>query len=144
MAISNNKREFEKKKVQKKKDKQRRKEERKKNGTSSFEDMIAYVDENGNLCDTPPETDTRQEVDADSIEVSVPKREDEPIERPEGRVDFYNDEKGFGFIRSDNAAEKYFFHISNAPPDINIGDRVSFDVEKGNKGLNAEYIAYIK
>jgi hypothetical protein len=50
-SISSNKRELEKKKQSKRLEKQKRKEERKANGTSSFEDMIAYVDENGMLTD---------------------------------------------------------------------------------------------
>ncbi len=53
-ANSFHKKEIEKNKQQKKKEKQQRKEERKLQGTSSFEDMIAYVDENGMITDTPP------------------------------------------------------------------------------------------
>ena len=49
------KRENEKKKQAKRLEKQKRKEERQATGTSSFDDMIAYVDENGNFTDVPPE-----------------------------------------------------------------------------------------
>lgn len=52
--ISFTKRDLEKKKQEKRLAKQQKKEERKSNGTSSFEDMIAYVDENGMITDTPP------------------------------------------------------------------------------------------
>ena len=56
MAISFNKRELQKKKAQKKEEKLKRKEERKASGgNGSFEDMIAYVDENGVIIDTPPD-----------------------------------------------------------------------------------------
>ena len=144
MAISNNKREVEKKKVQKKKDKLRRKEERQKNGPNSFDDMIAYVDENGNLCDTPPSLDNIEEVDADSIEVSVRKQEDTRDEPKEGYVDFFNADKGFGFIQQKDSNLQFFFHISNAPSDIKMGDRVTFDLERGEKGMNAVNILHIK
>ena len=45
-------------------EKQRRKEERKASGASSMDDMIAYVDANGNLTDTPPDLTEKEEVDA--------------------------------------------------------------------------------
>jgi hypothetical protein len=52
-----NKKELEKKRLQKRQEKEQRKEERKANANSgkSFEDMIAYVDENGNITSTPPD-----------------------------------------------------------------------------------------
>ena len=49
------KRENEKKKQAKRFEKQRRREERQAGGSSSLDDMIAYVDENGNITDTPPQ-----------------------------------------------------------------------------------------
>lgn len=54
MAVSFNKRELQKKKEQKKQEKLKRKEERKASASGSFDDMIAYVDENGMITDTPP------------------------------------------------------------------------------------------
>jgi hypothetical protein len=65
-----NKRDKEKKRLQKREEKQLKKEERKANaGTSSFESMIAYVDENGQLTSTPPDPTKRVEIDAESIEL---------------------------------------------------------------------------
>lgn len=142
MPISNNKREFEKKKEQKRKDKQRRKEERKRGGTSSFDDMIVYMDEFGNFTDTPPQP--KQEVDLESIQVSTPQQEDVAEERPQGIVDFFNADKGFGFIRQTDGKDRYFFHISQAPADIAEGNRVSFDLEKTDRGLSAINIEKIK
>ena len=75
MAISFNKREKEKLKQQKRLEKQRRKEERKAEGSASFEDMIAYVDENGNITSTPPDMSKRQEIDVEDIAVSTPVKE---------------------------------------------------------------------
>lgn len=75
MAISFSKRELEKKKQGKKLEKQQRKEERKANrGGSSLDDMIAYVDANGMITDTPPDMSSKPKVDAETIAVFVPKR----------------------------------------------------------------------
>ena len=78
--ISFTKRDLEKKKQEKRLAKQQKKEERKNSGTSSFEDMIAYVDENGVITDTPPTTNEKpQEIDISTIEVSTPRKTDEPV-----------------------------------------------------------------
>ena len=71
--ITISKRDREKLKEQKRKEKQQRKEERQSNGPSSFEDMIAYVDQFGVLHSVPQER-LEEEVDASHIEVSVPKQ----------------------------------------------------------------------
>ena len=112
--ISFTKRDLEKKKQEKRLAKQQKKEERKSNGTSSFEDMIAYVDENGMITDTPPTPNNKpQEVDMSTIEVSTPRRTEEPIELVhEGRIEHFNVSKGYGFVKDLKNAEKYFFHIS--------------------------------
>ena len=60
--ISFTKRDLEKKKQEKRLAKQQKKEERKNNGTSSFEDMIAYVDENGMITDTPPISNNKHKI----------------------------------------------------------------------------------
>jgi|LAHS01.1.fsa_nt_gb cold shock CspA family protein len=143
MGISFNKKEVEKKKALKKRDKQKRKEERRANGTSSFDDMIAYVDENGNICDTPPEVSAHEEIDPSTIQVSTPRREESEEEQPTGRVDFFDERKGFGFIIADNI-DRVFFHISNAPDDIKIGDKVTFDLthdERGMCALNVQHLS---
>ena len=78
MAKSNSyrKKEVEKSKMQKRKEKQLKREERKKNGPSSFEDMIAYVDEFGVITDTPPEPSVKEEIKLEDIEISTPKKEE--------------------------------------------------------------------
>ncbi|MCC8146759.1 MAG: cold shock domain-containing protein [Bacteroidales bacterium] len=137
-SISFNKRELEKKKQEKRVEKQKRKEERKANGNGgAFEDMIAYVDENGVITDTPPDPVKKQAIDVDSIAVSIPKRED--IEDPilKGRVEYFNPDKGYGFIKNATNTEKYFFHISSAPAAIREGNKVTFELERGQKGMNA-------
>ncbi|MBB4035594.1 cold shock CspA family protein [Dysgonomonas hofstadii] len=138
MAISFNKRELEKKKEQKRQEKLKRKEERKANGgNTSFEDMIAYVDENGVITSTPPDGANKQKVDIEDIAISTPKKED--IEDPvlNGRVEYFNPDKGYGFIKHTGSTDKYFFHVSSAPASITEGNMVTFELERGPKGMNA-------
>ena len=141
MAISFSKRELEKKKQGKKLEKQQRKEERKANrGGSSLDDMIAYVDANGMITDTPPDMSSKPKVDAETIAVFVPKKE---AARLMG-INVNSTDKGYGFIKDLDSTEKYFFHISNAPADIAEGALVTFETERGQRGLNAVNIAYAK
>lgn len=143
--ISVSKKDREKKKQSKRLEKQKRKEERKANaGSGSLEDMIAYVDENGVITDTPPDLTKAEEVDVDSIEISIPKKADEDKSILTGFVDFYNEEKGFGFIKNDSNRERFFFHISSAPENIKGGDKVTYELERGPKGMNAVNIEIIK
>lgn len=146
MAKSNsfNKRELEKKKEQKRKEKQQRKEERKAGGVSSFDEMIAYVDENGVITDTPPNPDKKQEVDLDNIAVSTPKKEEMEEVVWKGRVEHFNSDKGYGFIKNLSNTDKYFFHVSNAPVNITEGNIVTFELERGEKGMNAVRIVLAK
>ncbi|MDD4800823.1 MAG: cold shock domain-containing protein [Proteiniphilum sp.] len=140
MARSNsfNKREIEKNKQQKRKEKRQRKEERKQQGPSSFADMIAYVDANGVITDVPPEPVKEEEIELEDIEISVPRKEvPEDAGHPEGRVDFYDEARGFGFIREGDTVIRYFFHKSNAEYGITEGDRVTYRLERGPKGMNA-------
>jgi cold shock CspA family protein len=141
MANSFNKRELEKKKEQKRKIKQQRKEERKASGSRSFDDMIAYVDENGMITSTPPDPAQKQAIEAENISVSTPKKDDAEETIRQGRVEYFNADKGFGFIKSLDGPEKYFFHISNAPANIAEGKNVTFELERGERGLNAVKIA---
>ena len=141
--IGNNKKEIEKQKQKKRKDKQRRKEERKASGGNSMDDMIAYVDANGNLVDTPPDMTEKEDVDIENIEISTPKKvEEDPTQH--GRVEFFNDEKGFGFIKDKRTTYKYFFHISNAPEGIKVGDNVTYELERGRKDMMAVNIQIVK
>lgn len=109
--ISFTKRDLEKKKQEKRLAKQQKKEERKNSGTSSFEDMIAYVDENGVITDTPPTTNEKpQEIDISTIEVSTPRKTDEPvITEYEGRVEFFNTSKGYGFNQKPEKCREVLF-----------------------------------
>ena len=54
-----------------------------------------------------------------------------------GTVKFFNDLKGFGFIKEENSDQEYFVHVSGLVNDIRENDEVTFDLEEGRKGLNA-------
>lgn len=143
--VSFNKRELEKKRDQKRKEKLLRKEDRKANsGGGSFEDMIAYVDENGVIRDTPPDVSRKEEVNLEDILISTPKKEEEENVPFNGRVEHFNTDKGYGFIKDTASSEKYFFHVSNAPDGIAEGNSVTFEIERGTRGMNAVRISIIK
>jgi cold shock CspA family protein len=142
---SSNKRELEKKREQKRQEKQKRKEERKANrGNTSFDDMIAYVDENGLITDIPPDPGKKQEVNVDSIAVSTPQRNETEKTVLSGYVEYFNLDKGYGFIKDNVGKEKYFFHISNAPANIAKGNTVTYESERGEKGMSAVKIVLTK
>lgn len=54
-----------------------------------------------------------------------------------GTVKFFNNSKGFGFIKPENSSEDIFVHSSGLIDEIRENDQVQFEVEKGKKGLNA-------
>jgi len=54
-----------------------------------------------------------------------------------GTVKFYNREKGFGFIKVDGSSEDLFVHQTGLIDDIRENDQVTFDQERGKKGMNA-------
>jgi CspA family cold shock protein len=56
---------------------------------------------------------------------------------PEGTVKFFNESKGFGFIKPDNGQQDIFVHVSGLLAPIRENDKVTYEVENGKKGLNA-------
>jgi cold shock CspA family protein len=134
------KKEKEKKKIQKQKEKLAKKETRKSNPSvgGGLEAMMAYVDENGMITDTPPDPSKKKKVNASSIEIGVPKREDIEVDpMHQGKVAFFNEDKGYGFIKDLVSQESYFVHINNTTEPITENDKVSFELESGPKGLVA-------
>jgi cold shock CspA family protein len=135
-----NKKEKEKIRQKKKEEKDKRKEERKANGgTASFDDMIAYVDENGNLSSTPPDPLKKRKIVAADIEIGVPTRAAEEEVDPNrfGTVTFFDTSKGYGFIKDRDSQDSIFSHINGHLEQIQEADKVTFRTEKGMKGLNA-------
>ena len=54
-----------------------------------------------------------------------------------GKVKFFNDSKGFGFIKDANSEKEYFVHVTGLVDEVREGDEVTFDLQEGRKGLNA-------
>ncbi|WP_298475317.1 cold shock domain-containing protein [uncultured Maribacter sp.] len=138
-----NKSEKEKKRLKKREEKRKkmlaRKEEAKENGKKGI--PMAYVDFNGNLVDTPPDPSMKVEIEAEDIVLGIPKKiageeeEFDPVRN--GKVSFFDTSKGFGFIIDTENQEKYFCHVSGLIDEIAENDKVSFELEKGMKGMNA-------
>ncbi len=60
-----------------------------------------------------------------------------------GTVKFFNNSKGFGFITPEEGDKDLFVHVNGLVDEINEGDKVSYDVEEGPKGLNATNVKVI-
>ncbi|HUS86015.1 MAG TPA: cold shock domain-containing protein [Bacteroidales bacterium] len=143
---------FNKKEVRNKKEKKRKEKEKKRlarkesEKKSSLDDMIAYVDENGMITSTPPDTGKKRETKLEDIEISVPKGD--PSQKPDpvrkGIVSFFNESKGYGFIRDSETNESVFVHVNNLLEEIKEGNVVSFEVEKGQKGPAAVKVKLFK
>ena len=132
------KKEKEKKRKKKREEKRLKMEERKANGgKTSFEDMITYVDENGNFTDTPPDPTKKKKINPKSIDINIPKRVEIDDTVKTGVVDYFNTEKGFGFIIEQTTKNKYFYHINGCLEEVKEGNRVCFELEQGMKGINA-------
>jgi len=148
MAETWNKKEREKKKQQNKKEKAERKQERKDNAKDgkSFDDMLAYLDENGNLSSQPPDPRKKVVVKLEDIEIGVPKQlpvNPEDLIR-KGIVTFFNDAKGYGFIKDQGNQESIFVHINSLTEAIKENNKVTFEVEMGPKGANAVNVKLAK
>lgn len=134
-----NKKEKEKKRLKQRQEKQEKMEERKANGKKgkSLAEMMAYIDENGNISDTPPDPRYKKIFNVEDIQIDVPKRVEEANPVREGVVSFFNTSKGFGFINDRETGERVFVHINNLAGPIKETDKVSFEVEMGERGPSA-------
>jgi len=143
---------FNKKDVRNKKEKKRKEKEKKRlarkesEKKGSLDDMIAYVDENGMLTSTPPDPAKKKVIKSEDIEINIPKRD--PDQKPDpirkGVVSFFNDSKGYGFIRDSETQESVFVHVNNVLEDIGEGNIVIFEVEMGPKGPTAVRVKLFK
>ena len=136
------KKDNEKKKQKKKTEKEERKVERQANAKSgqNLDEMLAYVDENGNISSTPPDPSKKRIIKVEDIRIGVARRTDADNEDPvrTGSVTFFNDSKGYGFIKDSQTQESIFVHANGlAGGPIKEGDKVSFEVEMGQKGPTA-------
>lgn len=142
-----NKKEVKSKKEKKKKEKEARRLARKESEKSGdLDDMIAYVDENGMITSTPPDPTKKKTVKAENIVVGVPKRDEVPEPDPirKGTVTFFNDSKGYGFIKDSETQESVFVHANNLLEEITDGNAVTFEVVMGPKGPAATQVKIYK
>lgn len=142
------KKEKTKKRLQKRREKEQQREERRLagNAPTAFEDMIAYVDEHGNITSTPPDPNRKKEkINAADIDVSVPKTSEveDPTAPRTGKVTFFNHEKGFGFIEDNANQHRIFVHVNQLTETINENDQVSFVAVDTPKGKQAESVKKI-
>ena len=134
-----NKKEVRNKKEKKRKDKEKKRLARRENEKKGdLDDMLVYVDENGMITNTPPDPE-KKKVKLEDITIGIATREDEPELDPirKGTVAFFNDSKGYGFIKDSETKESLFVHINNVIEDIREGNAVTFEVEMGQKGPTA-------
>lgn len=135
------KKEKEKARQKKRKDKEEKREERKATAKKglSLEEMMVYVDENGNITSTPPDPKRKREIDQSAIQIGVARQEDRPAEDAtrQGIVTFFNASKGYGFIRDLQSQESVFVHLNGLIDAINEKDKVTFETTMTPKGASA-------
>jgi len=136
------KKERDKKKMKKRQDKQEKMDERKAKATKgkTLEEMMAYIDENGNLSSKPPDPrNVKRIVRAEDMQISTPKAgKFDPADLIRtGIVTFFNEAKGFGFIKDMQTQESVFVHVNQLSERISENQKVIFETENGPRGLNA-------
>lgn len=143
-----NKKELEKKRAKKKQDKMERKDERKADAKKgkSLEDMMAYIDADGNIVETPPDPTVKADIKLEDIQIGVPKQAElspEDLIRS-GIISFMNEAKGFGFIRDLDTQESIFVHVNEMQTRLGENDKVNFEVVSGPKGYSAINVRKMK
>jgi len=141
------KKEVRNRKEKKRKEKEQRRLARKESeGKGNPDDMIAYVDERGMITSEPPDPVQKKAIDPEEIQISTPKKEDlmdaDPIRT--GQVTYFNEDKGYGFIKDTESGESVFYHVNNLLEDVGQGDTVNFEVERGPKGFTAINVKLVK
>lgn len=144
MSDSFSKKEKIKKKAKRREEKAQRLEDRKTSNDKGkrLEDMMMYVDENGNLTTVPTDFQNRKEVNPEEIRLgAAPVVKEDPEWK--GTVTFFS-EKGYGFIATGNSADKIFVHRNDLEEPVQERDKVTFLVERRERGLVAVNVRKIK
>src|SRR4028118_355229 len=93
----------------------------------TLDEMMAYIDENGNFSSKPPDPRKKKVFNSADMQIGVPKqeaREQQDAIRT-GVVTFFNDEKGYGFIKDLQSQESVFIHVNQLSEPIKEQDRKS-------------------
>jgi cold shock CspA family protein len=134
------KKEKEKKRLKKSQDKREKAEDRKANFVKgkTLEDMMAYIDEYGNITSTPPDPTKKLKIKSEDVQIAIPKQADivQEIVR-NGIVGFFNEAKGYVFIKDMQTQESIFVHVNNLTEPIKENNKVTFEIEPGAKGPTA-------
>lgn len=134
------KKEIAKKKREKRREKAEKKELRQSNASKGkgLDEMLAYVDEDGNLSTVPPDPRKKKEIKQEDISLAASgnnlKAED-AVKR--GKVTFFNTTKGFGFIKDADSSNSYFIHANDLSAPVTENDEVTFEIARGQKGMHA-------
>ena len=138
MSESFAKKEKAKQKAKHKRDKAEKMEARKANNNKgkSLDDMMAYLDEDGNITSTPPDPRKRKEINLEDIQLgAAPIIPEETVKV--GTISFFNEEKGYGFITEDKTRENIFVHASQVSEPLKERDRVTYEKERTPRGYSA-------
>jgi len=142
-----NKKEVRNRKEKKRKEKAEKKAKRKTDGKNGdLSDMIAYVDEYGQITSTPPDPGRKIVVEAEDIELGATrnKSEESPSFEKKGVIISYKVSQGYGFIKEQNSNRNIFFHASNLLEPVEENSTVVFEVGKGIKGPAAMKVRLLK
>ena len=136
-----NKKEREKKRAQTRQDKEQKKADRKADAGKgkSLDEMMAYVDDNGNISSTPPDPSKKRVINQENIQIGIAKQAplDPALAIRTGTVTFFNSSKGYGFIRDHQTQESLFVHVTGLKQPVQEKDKVTFEVGSGPKGPTA-------
>ena len=135
-----NKKEKEKKRLKKQQEKKENAQERKASAVKgkTLDQMMAYIDENGNISSTPPDPMKKKKFNSEDIQIGIAKQVPGEVEGPrKGTITFFNESKGYGFIKDSTTQESIFVHINGLIDAVKENDKVSFEMEQGQKGPNA-------
>lgn len=133
----------EKERLAKQEEKLKEKESKKLSGSlNSFENVIAYADENGMMTSTPPTEDIeKEEINPNRIAMATPKREEKEPTILRGQAEFPSESRGFDSIEDLSGVEKHSFHVNNVIDNIAGNNIITFDPECGVKGMNVVSIS---
>ncbi len=135
------KKELEKQKVRQRQDKAEKMQERRNTvkKEKSLMDMLAYLDENGNLSSTPPDPKLKKVFAMEDIQIQTPKEgeRNEMSTIKKGVVTYFSSSKGYGFVKDIQTGESAFVHVNQLSGQLKENDKVEYETEIGHKGLNA-------